>query len=55
MNEPSLNISIQVKNKTSIQEGLHEYFKEEALEGANSYSCEKCDKKVAAHKKVLIK
>lgn len=34
----------------SIEQGLHKYFEAELLEGANQYSCEKCEKNCDAMK-----
>ena len=35
---------------SSIEEGIHKYFKSELLDGDNQYMCEKCNKKVDADK-----
>ncbi|KRX03838.1 hypothetical protein PPERSA_04633 [Pseudocohnilembus persalinus] len=53
--EPSLAISVQVKNKSSLQEGLQAYVEGEMLQGENAYYCEKCDKKVNTLKRQSIK
>ena len=53
--EPFLNISIPVKNKKSIIEGLTAFIQGDMLEGDNQYLCEKCDKKVDALKRTCVK
>ena len=53
--EPFLNISIPVKNKKSIIEGLTANIQGDMLDGDNQYLCEKCDKKVDALKRTCVK
>ena len=53
--EPFLAISLQVKNKNSVQESLKYYVEGEMLEGDNAYFCEKCDMKVNTLKRCCIK
>lgn len=53
--EPFLAISLQVKNKSSIQESLSFYVEGEMLEGDNAYYCEACDKKINTLKRACIK
>lgn len=53
--EPFLAVSLQVKNKSSIQESLKYYVEGEMLEGDNAYYCEKCEKKVNTLKRCCIK
>lgn len=53
--EPSLAISLQVKNKKNILESLQNFTQGEMLEGDNAYLCDKCDKKVSTLKRVCIK
>lgn len=48
-------ISLQVKNKASIQESLEYFVEGEMLEGDNAYFCEQCDKKVNTLKRCTIK
>ena len=53
--EPFLAISLQVKNKNSVQDGLKFYVEGEMLEGDNAYYCEQCEKKVNTLKRCCIK
>lgn len=53
--EPFLAISLQVKNKNSIQESLDAFVEGEMLEGDNAYYCEKCEKKVTTLKRCCVK
>jgi ubiquitin carboxyl-terminal hydrolase 9/24 len=53
--EPFLSISVPVKNKKSLQEGLQAFIQGDMLEGENAYNCEKCDKKVDTLKRTCIK
>lgn len=50
-----LSISLQVKNKKSIQNSLDNFIQGELLEGPNAYYCEKCAKKLKTLKRVCIK
>ena len=53
--ETFMTISLQVKNKHSIQESLESFVEGEMLEGDNAYYCEKCEKKVNTLKRCCIK
>ena len=53
--ESYFNLSLQVKNKKSLQESLEAFVQGEMLEGENAYFCEKCDKKVNTMRRVCIK
>ncbi|OMJ88629.1 hypothetical protein SteCoe_9412 [Stentor coeruleus] len=53
--EPFLSISVDVKNKRSLQESLESYVSEEILEGENSYQCDHCEAKVKAIRRVCVK
>lgn len=53
--EPFRAISLQVKNKHTVQESLKYYVKGEMLEGDNAYYCEKCEKKVTTLMRCCIK
>jgi ubiquitin carboxyl-terminal hydrolase 9/24 len=53
--ENFMTISLQVKNKHSIQESLESFVEGEMLEGDNAYYCEKCEKKMNTLKRCCIK
>lgn len=53
--EPFLTISVEVKNKKSLQEGLDSFVAGEILEGENAYQCDHCEAKVRALRRVCIK
>ena len=53
--EPFLSISVEVKNKKSLQEGLESFVAGEMLEGENAYQCDHCEAKVRALRRVCIK
>lgn len=53
--EPFLNIGVAVKNQKSIYSGLDEFVAGDMLDADNQYMCEKCEKKVDAHKRACIK
>lgn len=53
--ESFLAISLQVKNKKTIQESLQSFVEGEMLEGDNAYLCEQCNKKVPTLKRVCLK
>lgn len=53
--EPFLSVSVEVKNKKSIQEGLESFVAGEMLEGENAYQCDHCEAKVRAVRRVCIK
>ncbi len=44
-----------MKDKKSIHESLETMIKGDTLDGDNAYYCERCDKKVAAVKRVCLK
>lgn len=52
--EPFLSISVEVKNRRSLIEGLESYVAEEILEGENAYQCDHCDAKVKAIRRVCV-
>jgi len=53
--ENAISLILSVKNKKNIYESLNSFIQSEILEGDNAYYCEKCDKKVTAHKRQIIK
>ncbi len=53
--EPFSAINLQIKNKKSLHECLTSFVEGETMEGNNAYHCDRCDKKVAAVKRVCIK
>ena len=53
--ENFLTVSISVKNKKSIKEGLDSFVEGDMLDENNQYFCDKCDKKVDALKRQCIK
>jgi ubiquitin carboxyl-terminal hydrolase 9/24 len=53
--EPFLAVSLQVKNKKTIEESLASFVEGEILEGQNAYLCEQCNKKVTAIKRICLK
>ena len=53
--EPFLSISVEVKNKKSLKEGLESFVAGEILEGENAYQCDHCEAKVRAVRRVCIK
>lgn len=53
--EPFLTVSLQVKNKKSIDQSLAAFVEGEMLEGDNAYHCAICDKKVNTLKRVCLK
>lgn len=53
--EPFLFMSLPVKNKRSITEGLSTFIQGDMLEGDNAYHCEQCSKKVDALKRTCVK
>jgi ubiquitin carboxyl-terminal hydrolase 9/24 len=48
-------VSLEVKNKKSVQESLNSFVDGDLLEGDNAYFCEKCEKKVNTKKRCCIK
>lgn len=53
--EESLSVILNVKNKRTVYESLNAYVQSDVLEGDNAYYCERCDRKVTAHKRQTIK
>lgn len=53
--EPFLAVSLQVKNKKTLEESLRSFVEGEVLEGQNAYLCEQCNKKVTAIKRICLK
>ena len=53
--EAYLTVSLDIKNKKSIEEALDMYIKGDILEGDNKYFCEKYDKKIKVMKRCCIK
>ena len=53
--EDFTTISLQVKNKHSLEECLDSYIESEILQGDNAYLCEKCEKKVTCKRRSCIK
>lgn len=53
--EPYYCITLDVKNKTTVQSSLESFIHGEMLEGDNAYYCGTCDKKVDALKRSVIK
>ena len=53
--EPFLTVSVEVKNKKSLQEGLESFVAGETLEGENAYQCDHCEAKVRAVRRVCLK
>jgi len=53
--EPFANIPIDVKNKSSLIEGLESFIQGDILEGDNAFLCERCDKKVDTLKRCSLK
>ena len=48
-------MSLEVKNKKSVQESLNSFIEGDLLEGDNAYFCEKCEKKITTRKRCCIK
>jgi ubiquitin carboxyl-terminal hydrolase 9/24 len=53
--EPFLTVSVEVKNKKSLLEGLESFVAGEMLEGENAYQCDHCEAKVRAIRRVCLK
>ena len=53
--EPFYAITLDIKNKKTIQEALDTYIKPDILEGDNKYYCEQYDKKVSAQRRSYLK
>jgi ubiquitin C-terminal hydrolase len=48
-------VSLNVKNKKTLQESLQDFVKGEPLEGDNAYRCDACNKKVDTLKRTSLK
>jgi ubiquitin C-terminal hydrolase len=48
-------ITLDIKNKKSLQEALDLYVKPDILEGDNKYHCEQHDRKISAQRRTYIK
>lgn len=53
--EEYTTVSLQVKNKHSLQESLDSFIESEILQGDNSYYCDKCEKKVSCRRRTCFK
>jgi ubiquitin carboxyl-terminal hydrolase 9/24 len=53
--QPYLTLSVEIKHKKNLAEGLAAFIQGEMLEGDNAYHCAKCDKKVDTEKRCLVK
>lgn len=53
--EDFTTISLQVKNKHSLEECLDSYIEAEILQGDNAYYCDKCEKKITCQRRSCIK
>ena len=53
--EDFTTISLQVKNKTSLEEGLDSFIESEIMQGDNAYYCDKCEKKVSCRRRTCLK
>ena len=53
--EDFTTISVQVKNKHSLEECLDSFIESEILQGDNAYYCDKCEKKVSCRRRTCIK
>ena len=53
--EPFYCLTLNVKNKKNVMEGLDSFIEGEMLSGDNAYACEKCNAKVDTLKRVVIK
>ena len=53
--EDFTTISLQVKNKHTLEEALDSYIESEILQGDNAYFCDKCEKKVSCKRRTCIK
>ena len=51
----SLLLSVEVKNKKSLVEGLQALLKPETLRGDNAYYCKNCTAKVSAERQEMVK
>lgn len=48
-------ISLDIKNKKTLEEALDMYVKPDVLEGDNKYHCEQYDRKISAHRRSYLK
>lgn len=53
--EPFSVISVDIRNHSNLLDSMEQYVKGELLEGADSYHCDKCDKKVVTVKRLCVK
>lgn len=53
--EPFLTVTIEIKNKRSLEESLDLFVKGDILDGQNQYYCEQYDKKINAAKRCYFK
>ncbi|XP_001604458.2 probable ubiquitin carboxyl-terminal hydrolase FAF-X isoform X1 [Nasonia vitripennis] len=53
--EPFSVISVDIRNHSNLLDSLEQYVKGELLEGADSYHCDKCNKKVVTVKRLCVK
>ena len=53
--EPFTSLSLDIRNFHTLQDTLEHYVKGDLLEGANAYTCEKCQRKVDTIKRLCIK
>jgi len=51
----SILLGLEVKGKKKLAEGLESFLRPEVLQGHNAYFCSKCDTKVDAEKRDIIK
>jgi len=52
--EPFFSLGLEIKNQTSIEDGLRLFVDGETLDGENKYHCATCDMKVAAVKRSCV-
>lgn len=53
--EPFLTVTIEIKNKRSLEEALNLFVKDDILEGENKYYCEQYNKKLDVLKRCYFK
>ncbi|OQV21658.1 putative ubiquitin carboxyl-terminal hydrolase FAF-X [Hypsibius exemplaris] len=53
--ESFTSLSLDIRNFHTLQDTLEHYVKGDLLEGANAYTCEKCNRKVDTIKRLCIK
>jgi ubiquitin carboxyl-terminal hydrolase 9/24 len=52
--EEFITVTLQVKNKHSLQESLDSFIEGEILQGDNAYYCDKCERKVTCRRRTCI-